>query len=36
MKEWLDALKVGKDIVTGGISAYQAGEEVDKLIKRSW
>lgn len=35
MKEWLGALKVAKDIIKGGISAYKAGEVVDALIGRS-
>ena len=35
MKEWLSALKVAKDIVRGGISAYKAGEMVDALIAKS-
>ena len=35
MKEWLSALKVAKDIVKGGISAYKAGEIVDALIAKS-
>lgn len=35
MKEWLSALKVAKDIVRGGISAYKAGEMVDALIVKS-
>ena len=35
MKEWLNALKVAKDIVRGGISAYKAGEMVDALIAKS-
>ena len=35
MKEWLSALKVAKDIVRGGISAYKAGEIVDALIAKS-
>ena len=35
MKEWLSALKVAKDIVKGGISAYKAGEIVDALIVKS-
>lgn len=35
MKEWLSALKVAKDIVIGGISAYKAGEMVDALIAKS-
>ena len=35
MKEWLSALKVAKDIVRGGISAYKAGEMVDTLIAKS-
>ena len=35
MKEWLSALKVAKDIVKGGISAYKAGEMVDALIAKS-
>ena len=33
--EWLGALKVAKDIVKGGIAAYNAGEAVDALIARS-
>lgn len=35
LKEWLGALKVAKDIVKGGISAYEEGEKVDALIARS-
>ena len=35
MKEWQSALKVAKDIVKGGISAYKAGEIVDALIAKS-
>lgn len=35
LKEWLGALKVAKDIVKGGISAYEAGEKVDALIAKS-
>ena len=35
MKEWLSALKVAKDIVKGGISAYKAVEIVDALIAKS-
>ena len=35
MKEWLSALKVAKDIVKGGISAYKAGEIVEALIAKS-
>jgi hypothetical protein len=35
MKEWLSVLKVAKDIVKGGISAYKAGEIVDALIAKS-
>ena len=35
MKEWVSALKVAKDIVRGGISAYKAGEMVDALIAKS-
>ena len=35
LKEWLGALKVAKDIVKGGISAYEEGEKVDALIVRS-
>ncbi len=35
IKEWLTSLKVAKDIVKGGISAFKAGEVVDELIKNS-
>lgn len=35
MMEWIGALKVAKDIVKGGISAYKAGEVVDALIAKS-
>lgn len=35
LKEWLGAIKVAGDIVKGGISAYEAGEEVDALIAKA-